>query len=76
MCGNFITRLLWGVGRLANKPVNHTSWVAVVNPTDREILNTQDYHYTDLLVILKGIYESGIDILTKNTFTYETFCIP
>ena len=24
-----------GVGRLARKPVNHTSWVAVVTPTDR-----------------------------------------
>ena len=31
----FITRLLRGVGRLARKPVNHTSWVAVVTPTDR-----------------------------------------
>ena len=30
-----ITRLLRLVGRLARKPVNHTSWVAVVTPTDR-----------------------------------------
>ena len=30
-----ITRLLWGVGRWARKPVNHTSWVAVVTLTDR-----------------------------------------
>ena len=30
-----ITRLLWLVGRWARKPVNHTSWVAVVTPTDR-----------------------------------------
>ena len=30
-----ITRLLRGVGRWARKPVNHTSWVAVVTPTDR-----------------------------------------
>ena len=30
-----ITRLLRGVGRWAGKPVNHTSWVAVVTPTDR-----------------------------------------
>ena len=29
------TRLLRGVGRWARKPVNHTSWVAVVTPTDR-----------------------------------------
>ena len=29
-----ITRLLRGVGRWARKPVNHTSWVAVVTPTD------------------------------------------
>ena len=28
-------RLLRGVGRWARKPVNHTSWVAVVTPTDR-----------------------------------------
>ena len=26
---------LRGVGRWARKPVNHTSWVAVVTPTDR-----------------------------------------
>ena len=30
-----ITRLLREVGRWARKPVNHTSWVAVVTPTDR-----------------------------------------
>ena len=30
-----ITRLLRGVGRWTRKPVNHTSWVAVVTPTDR-----------------------------------------
>ena len=30
-----ITRLLRGVGRCVPKPVNHTSWVAVVTPTDR-----------------------------------------
>ena len=30
-----ITRLLRGVRRWARKPVNHTSWVAVVTPTDR-----------------------------------------
>ena len=30
-----ITRLLRLVGRRARKPVNHTSWVAVVTPTDR-----------------------------------------
>ena len=35
MCGLLITRLLRGVGRWARKPVNHTSWVAVVTPTDR-----------------------------------------
>ena len=35
MCVLLITRLLRGVGRLARKPVNHTSWVAVVTPTDR-----------------------------------------
>ena len=35
MCVLFITRLLRGVGRWARKPVNHTSWVAVVTPTDR-----------------------------------------
>ena len=34
MCVLSITRLLRGVGRWARKPVNHTSWVAVVNPTD------------------------------------------
>ena len=35
MCVLLITRLLQGVGRWARKPVNHTSWVAVVTPTDR-----------------------------------------
>ena len=35
MCVLLITRLLWGVERSARKPVNHTSWVAVVTPTDR-----------------------------------------
>ena len=35
MCVLLITRLLLGVGRWARKPVNHTSWVAVVTPTDR-----------------------------------------
>ena len=30
-----IERLLRLVGRWARKPVNHTSWVAVVTPTDR-----------------------------------------
>ena len=29
-----ITRPLREVGRLGRKPVNHTSWVAVVTPTD------------------------------------------
>ena len=35
MCVLLITRLLRGVGRWARKPVNHTSWVAVVTSTDR-----------------------------------------
>ena len=35
MCVLLITRLLRRVGRWARKPVNHTSWVAVVTPTDR-----------------------------------------
>ena len=35
MCVLLITRLLRGVGIWARKPVNHTSWVAVVTPTDR-----------------------------------------
>ena len=35
MCVLLITRLLRGVGRWARKPVNHTSWVAVITPTDR-----------------------------------------
>ena len=35
MCVLLITRLLRGVGRRARKLVNHTSWVAVVTPTDR-----------------------------------------
>ena len=35
MCVLLITRLLRGVGRWARKPVNHTSWVAVVTPADR-----------------------------------------
>ena len=30
-----ITRLLRLMGRWARKPVNYTSWVAVVTPTDR-----------------------------------------
>ena len=30
-----IKRLLRLVGRWARKPVNHTSWVALVTPTDR-----------------------------------------
>ena len=34
MCVLLITRLLWLVGRWARKPVNHTSWVALVTPTD------------------------------------------
>ena len=36
MCVLLITRLLRLVGRLsARKPVNHTSWVTAVTPTDR-----------------------------------------
>ena len=35
MCVLLITRLLRGVGRWVRNPVNHTSWVAVVTPTDR-----------------------------------------
>ena len=35
MCVLLITRLLRGVGRWSRKPVDHTSWVAVVTPTDR-----------------------------------------
>ena len=35
MCVLLITQLLRGVGRWARKPVSHTSWVAVVTPTDR-----------------------------------------
>ena len=35
MCVLLITRLLRGVGMWARKPVNHTSRVAVVTPTDR-----------------------------------------
>ena len=35
MCVLLITRMLRGVGKWARKPVNHTSWVAVVTPTDR-----------------------------------------
>ena len=34
MCVLLITRLLQGVGRWSRKPVNHTSLVAVVTPTD------------------------------------------
>ena len=35
MCVLLMTRLLRLVGRWARKPVNHTSWVAVVIPNDR-----------------------------------------
>ena len=35
LCVLLIKRLLRLVGRWARKPVNHTSWVAVVTPTDR-----------------------------------------
>ena len=35
MCVILITRLLLGVGRWVRKPVNHTSWMAIVTPTDR-----------------------------------------
>ena len=35
MCVLSIIRLLRGVGRWARNPVNHTSLVAVVTPTDR-----------------------------------------
>ena len=35
MCVLLITRLLRLVGRWARKPDNHTSWVALVTPTDR-----------------------------------------
>ena len=35
MCVLLIKRLLRLVGRWAGKPVNHTSWVALVTPTDR-----------------------------------------
>ena len=35
ICVLLIIRLLRGVGRWARKPVNHTSLVAVVTPTDR-----------------------------------------
>ena len=38
MCVLLITRLFWGVGRWARKPVNHTGWVFVVTPTDRSKL--------------------------------------
>ena len=38
MCFLWITRLLRGVGRCVCKPINHTSWVAVVTPTDRPML--------------------------------------
>ena len=34
-CVLLIKRLLRLVGRRARKPVNHTSWVALVTPTDR-----------------------------------------
>ena len=34
-CVLLIKRLLRLVGRWTRKPVNHTSWVAVVTPTDR-----------------------------------------
>ena len=36
MCFLLILQLLWLVGRLGSyKPCNHTSWIAVVTPTDR-----------------------------------------
>ena len=35
MCVLLITRLLRLVGRWARQPVIHTSWVALVTPTDR-----------------------------------------
>ena len=35
MCVLLITQLVRGLGRWARKLVNHTSWVAVVSPTDR-----------------------------------------
>ena len=35
MCVILITLLLRGVGRSVHKPVDHTSWVAVVTPNDR-----------------------------------------
>ena len=35
LCVLLIKRLLRLVGRWARKPVNHTSWVAFVTPTDR-----------------------------------------
>ena len=35
MCVVLITRLLRLVGRWARTPVNHTSWLALVTPTDR-----------------------------------------
>ena len=35
MCVLLIARLLRGMGRWTRKPVNHTSWVALVTETDR-----------------------------------------
>ena len=35
MCVLLIARLLRKVGRWARNPDNHTSWVAIVTPTDR-----------------------------------------
>ena len=37
LCVPLITLLLWE--GWARKPVNHTSWVAVVTPTDRSVRN-------------------------------------
>ena len=40
-----------GVGRLACKPVNHTSWVAVVTPTDR----AQSVGYRCIIELFCGV---------------------
>ena len=46
-----ITRLLRGVGRWARKPVNNTSWVAVVTPTDRP----KSVHNRSLIELFGGV---------------------
>ena len=58
-----IKRLLRLVGRWARKPVNHTSWVAVVTPTDRpKSVRNRCFNRTFLWRCLLSLYPFDISV--------------